>query len=811
MASSNFAPRRTTASALVLVLASGLLSCAESATSGESGVARIDATPSTLTLLVDETKGLSARAFDAAGTPLSRPLFWSVSDASIITVTQGGIVTGISRGSAQVAASAGGKSVLVPVIVAPRAVALVRVTPATTTIRVGATTPLAVQILDSTGVTLTGRTVQWTTSAATVATVNGTGVVSGIAAGSATITATVDGVRGTAAVSVQPVPVATVVVSPTTAALLDGASVTLNAVTRDSAGRTLTGRTVAWTSSATAVASVSSTGVVLAVAPGTATITATSEGKTATSRVTITPVPVRTVTVSPATSTLSVGQTVPLVARVADSTGAPLNGRVVSWTTDRAAVATVNATTGLVTAVATGTARITATSEGRTGASVITVATIPVASVQVTPASASLLPGQAQRLTARTLDAQGRVLTGRPVKWIGGAPAIAPVDSTGLVRAVGVGTAVIVASSEGALTSVPITVLPITVTKVTVTPATASVELGNALQLSASITDALGRPVAGKVATWSTNNPALATVSPTGRVQTIANYGTVTISATSDGVTGVAALAITPIRVSRITLTPSAPALLVAQSLRLGLQLTDSLGRPVATTGRTIVWASSAPAVATVDTSGLVTALSAGTADISASTDGKTGIARLVVSDVPVSSVTLSPLNAQFIDGSSLQLSATAIDGSGNPIPRRTAAWSSSATAFATVDSTGKVFGVAPGAATITATIGGVPGSTMVTISAAPVSSITVAPAAVTLAPGGTQSLSATLYGPTPNVPISPAPRTIAWSISAGNVATISPSGVVTGLAAGTATVTVTAWSPGQAVPVTARVIVTVQ
>jgi uncharacterized protein YjdB len=235
-----------------------------------------------------------------------------LSDASIITVTQGGIVTGISRGSAQVAASAGGKSVLVPVIVAPRAVALVRVTPATTTIRVGATTPLAVQILDSTGVTLTGRTVQWTTSAATVATVNGTGVVSGIAAGSATITATVDGVRGTAAVSVQPVPVATVVVSPTTAALLDGASVTLNAVTRDSAGRTLTGRTVAWTSSANSVASVSSTGVVLAVAPGTATITATSEGKTATSRVTITPVPVRTVTVSPATSTLSVGQTVPL-------------------------------------------------------------------------------------------------------------------------------------------------------------------------------------------------------------------------------------------------------------------------------------------------------------------------------------------------------------------------------------------------------------------------------------------------------------------------------------------------------------------
>ena len=802
---------RTRAACLALagVVVGGMGACGDSSTGSGSVVARVTATPSQLTVLVDESKGITARAFDAVGNPLSRPLFWSVSNPSVVTVTQGGVVTGVSSGTAQVAASAGGKSVIVPVTVAPRAVALVRLTPATSTIRVGANTALTAQLLDSTGATLVGPTVAWSTSAATVATVSGTGVVTGVTPGSVTITARAGSVSGTAVVEVQAIPVASVVVTPTTATILDGATLTLAASPRDSAGRTLTGRTVTWASSANAVASVSSNGVVLAVAPGTATITAASEGKTATSSVTVAPVPVASVTVSPATANLNVGQTLTLAARVADSTGAVLNGRAVAWVSNRTTVATVNATTGVVTAVATGTATITATSGGKSGTSTITVAVVPVATVQVTPANATMLPGETLRLTARTLDAKGVVLAGRPVAWIAGAPAIASIDTTGLVTAVAVGSSVIVASSEGARTSVPITVVPVTVARVTVSPASRSLEVTKALQLTASITDIRGRAIPGKVATWTSSNPNVATVSSTGRVQTVA-LGTATITATCDGQSGTSVITVTPINVATIAVVPATTTLLAGQGLSLSLQLADSLGRPLTTAGRTIAWRSATPAIATVDSVGRVTAIAPGVVDVSATTNGKTGTATLTVLDVPVALVGVTPPSAQLQEGTSLQLTATPYDGGGAVIPRRTATWRSSDPTLVSVDSTGRVTARAEGTASITATIGGTQGSASVTVTPVPVTSITIAPATPTVAAGASLQLQATLYGPTPGVPLSPVGRTITWAVS-GAAVTVSPNGVVTGVSPGTATVTVTAASSGQFSSATASVVVTVK
>lgn len=790
-------------------VAGGLGACGDSSTGNGSAVARVTATPTQLTVLVDESKGLTARAFDAVGNTLARPLFWSVSNPSVATVTQGGVVTGVSAGTAQVAASAGGKSVIVPVTVAARAVALVRLTPATSTIRVGATQLLTAQLLDSTGATLTGPTVSWSTSAAAVATVSAAGVVTGVTPGSVTITATAGSVSGTAVVAVQAIPVASVVLTPTTATILDGATLTLAASPRDSAGRTLTGRTVTWASSANGVASVSSNGVVLAVAPGTATITATSEGKAATSAVTVAPVPVASVTVSPATATLNVGQTLTLAARVADSTGAVLNGRAVAWTSNRTTVATVNATTGVVTAVATGTATITATSGGKSGTSTITVAVVPVATVQVSPANATMLPGETLRLTARTLDAKGVVLTGRPVTWIAGAPAIANIDATGLVTAVAVGSSVIVASSEGARTSVPITVVPVTVAKVTVSPATRALELTKALQLTASITDIRGRAIPGKVATWSSSNPNVATVSATGRVQTVA-LGTATITATCDGQSGTSVVTVTPINVATIAVVPATATLLAGQGLSLALQLADSLGRPLTTAGRTIAWSSATPAIATVDSTGRVVALAPGVVDVSATTNGKTGKATLTVLDVPVALVSVTPPSAQLQEGTTLQLTATPYDGSGMAIPNRTATWRSSDPTLVAVDSTGRVTARAEGTASIVATIGGTQGSASVTVTPVPVTAITLAPASPSVTTGATLQLQVTLYGPTPGVPLSPVGRTITWTVS-GAAATVSPTGVVTGVSPGTATVTVSAASSGQFSPATASVVVTVK
>jgi uncharacterized protein YjdB len=178
-------------------------------------------------------------------------------------------------------------------------------------------------------------------------------------------------------ISGSTVPVATVTVAPNPASVAVGATVQLTATLKDANQNTLTGRTVTWTTSNASVATVNSgTGLVSGVAVGSATITATSEGKSGTSAVTVvagTPAPVATVTVTPNPASVAVGATLQLTATLKDANGNTLTGRTVAWTTSNASFATVNSSSGLVTGVAAGSATITATSEGKSGTSAVTV------------------------------------------------------------------------------------------------------------------------------------------------------------------------------------------------------------------------------------------------------------------------------------------------------------------------------------------------------------------------------------------------------------------------------------------------------
>jgi uncharacterized protein YjdB len=147
---------------------------------------------------------------------------------------------------------------------------------------------------------------------------------------------------------------------------------TLTATLKDAAGNVLTGRTVTWTSSLGAIATVSSTGVVTGQSPGTATITATSEGKTGTATVVVQAGPAATVIVTPSPVSVRVGNSVQLTATAFDAFGNWITGRSFTWTTSNGAVATVSST-GLVTTKRTGTVIITATMDAKSGASNVTV------------------------------------------------------------------------------------------------------------------------------------------------------------------------------------------------------------------------------------------------------------------------------------------------------------------------------------------------------------------------------------------------------------------------------------------------------
>src|SRR5436309_544690 len=168
-------------------------------------------------------------------------------------------------------------------------------------------------------------------------------------------------------------------------------------------------------------------------------------------------VPAASVTVSPASGSARIGATIQLTGVTKDSAGNLLTRRTVNWMTSNNAVATVSAS-GLVTGVAAGSATITATSEGKSGAAAMTVTNVPVATVTVTPAIASLLMGATVQLTATPKDALGNPLSGRVVTWASDAPGVAAVSGTGLVTGLGIGGVTITATSEGQSGSAAVTV-----------------------------------------------------------------------------------------------------------------------------------------------------------------------------------------------------------------------------------------------------------------------------------------------------------------------------------------------------------------
>lgn len=168
-------------------------------------------------------------------------------------------------------------------------VALVEVSPQSPNVVVGSTVQLTAATLDVGGEPLIGRTITWASDAPQFATVSSAGLVTGVSVGSATISATSEGVVGTSTVTVtaSAAPVASVEVTPALANIAVGGTVQMTATPKDASGQPLSGRTITWGSAPSGVATVSGSGLVTGVGAGTATITATSEGKSGSASVTV--------------------------------------------------------------------------------------------------------------------------------------------------------------------------------------------------------------------------------------------------------------------------------------------------------------------------------------------------------------------------------------------------------------------------------------------------------------------------------------------------------------------------------------------
>jgi uncharacterized protein YjdB len=210
-------------------------------------------------------------------------------------------------------------------------------------------------------------------------------------------------------------------------------------------------------------------------------------------------------------------------------------------------------------------------------------------------------------------------------------------------------------------------------------------------------------------------------------------------------------------------------------------------------TGRSISWSTSTPAITSVSSSGMVTALSVGTGVVIGTVDGKQASAQITVNAVAqgqVASITISPPSATVNVAWTTTLSATARDLNGNAIPGSTFTWSTSNASIATVSASGVVTGVAPGAATVSATSGGKTATASITVQLAPVDHIVVTPSNPSLNVGQTIQLTATLYDQQNNVLTG---RPVTWSSADATKASVSSTGLVTALRKGTINITASA------------------
>ena len=246
-------------------------------------VASVAVTLAASTLAIGQTTTATTVLRDASSNVLTgRSITWGSASNSVATVDSNGSVTAIGIGTTAITATSEGKTGSVEVSVTNVTVASVTVTLASISIQAGQTTTAAAVAKNSGGNVLTGRSMSWSSSSPSVASVSTDGTVTALTAGTALIIATSGGASGAATITVTatlPAAVASVTVALEAGSILVGGTTQATPTMRDASGSVLTGRSVTWTSSNTGVAAVSPTGLVAGVEWGSATITATSEGR----------------------------------------------------------------------------------------------------------------------------------------------------------------------------------------------------------------------------------------------------------------------------------------------------------------------------------------------------------------------------------------------------------------------------------------------------------------------------------------------------------------------------------------------------
>lgn len=753
---------------------------------------------------------------------------WSSSDPSAATVSNAagsvGVASAVAAGSTTISASFGGLMGSASLTVTSAFLVSIQVAPPNSSIALGTSCGFRATgvFSDATTQDMTAQ-VDWESSDTSRATISNAAGQNGLAmsagVGSATISASFGGISGSTLLTVTSAVLVSVQVTPVDPSIALGTAqqfmatgVFSNATTQD-----LTAQ-AAWDSSSPA-ASVSNAapdfGRAQSMSVGSATVSATFMGVVGASSLTVTPAALVSLAVTPTNPSIALGTGQAMVATgtFTDATVQDMTAEVAWSSSDEtvAAVSNADGSRGMASSVAMGSATISASAGAVSGSTLLTVTSATLVSIDVTPAVPSIALGRSQAFAATGTYTDGTTqdVTGQ-VTWSSSSESVATVSnadgSRGLASSVGLGATAIGAALAGVSGSTTLAVTGAVVVSIEVDPDASAIAKGTSQAFSALglFSDGTRQDLTGAVL-WASSDLSVAKISNADGSRGLAKgvgVGSITISATLGAVVGSTTFDVTSAVLVSIDVMPFAPSIAKGTNIQFSAVGTYSDDSSQDLTSA-VAWSSSDATVAVVSNAlrshGSATGLGVGGATITATFGGMSGSEDLVVTDAVLASIVVTPANPSVPAGMTQAFTAMGVfsDASQQDITARVT-WSSSAPAIAPVSnaagSKGLASAIAGGSATITASAGGISGSTVMSVKVITLDSIDVTPDVATLPKGYAMRLQATgTYSDGSSRDLT---AQVVWTSSSTGRATVSnaagTAGRVTGAGAGAVVISAT-------------------
>ena len=622
------------------------------------------------------------------------------------------------------------------------------------------------------------KTVVWSSSNVNIATVDANGIVKAVAIGSANITAcTVNGLKASCKVNVVETPVTDIDIDKDSMGItgndLEMQVGDVKTILTTVRPKNATNKVLIYSSDNPNVASVTTLGKISALSVGISHISITAQsGVTSQIVVKVLPTPVTALSIIPEQTELKVGETLnPSVTFTPENA----TDKNLTWTSSDAKIATVD-NEGKITAKGLGQCAITATSaNGVSAFCIVSVVPTPPEELSLDKHEAILYVGDSIKLNAEILP---ETTTDKTIIWTSSESSVATVDPEGLANAAGIGESVITAKCGALTAECIIKVVETPATSLAIDKTSVKMHVAESVQLTAII---LPENATNKNVVWDSFNESVATVNDSGLVMA-EKEGSAIIRAKCGSLTALCQINVIDTESESISLDVSQVSLKITEKI----QLTATV-LPENTTDKSVVWSTSDSSIANVDKTGLVTALSIGSAAITATCGDVSATCAVSVIPTPVESISFGMMEVTLKPTETVQMDATV---SPPTATIKDLVWSSSDTSVAIVDGYGLVTAVSPGQCFVTASAGdgsNISANCVVTVKPVLIESIHLDTPGWKGVKGDCFQIIATI------APEDATDKTLIWTSSDESIASVDDTGMVTAVGVGECLITASA------------------